>query len=306
MKVAIYLLLASVCAASTLHEPRIVLGTFEKHMKIKPALVEPVKKTKSFVNENYCYGANVTSWSWCAGYEDAGYDCAVGSDGLTYCGAEECISSCDLCAIEYDNAVLDKATGTCCDSLDSDGNCVNPKSGNAPPNYIYGFADHHPSLFIYGVVPYENGPSAWNPDENPTGAYAWSAIPGSGMVEDDTCTPIPPEIGIVSDESTHPISFVQHSVPIAGMCQIGCDVSQVMSTGIDPCNKGAINSPVNSANYCFYGGEGWLDGNWGLCGYPCYAMYLDGKPCDLSRTNEECMFYCDPRTAPNTDFPGWK
>ena len=238
--------MASLGAASTLREPRFVFGTSEKHMKIKPAPVEPMKKMKSSVGDDFCYGANVTTWEWCEGYEDAGYDCAVGSDGLTYCGSEMCLGSCYFCAIEYDGAVLDKSTGRCCDSLDSDGNCVNPRSGNAPPNYVYGFADQHPSLFIYGVVPYENGPSAWSP-ENPTGAYAWSSIEGAGKYEDDTCTPIPSEIGIESDDSTHPISFVQHGVPIQG-CEIGCDVSQVKSTGIDPCNKGAITSPVNSAN----------------------------------------------------------
>ena len=59
-----------------------------------------------------CYTAEVAQWTWCAGYEKAGYTCLNG-----FCSIDACVGTCTQCADLYPNATFDKCTARCCASL---------------------------------------------------------------------------------------------------------------------------------------------------------------------------------------------
>merc|ERR1712216_674169 len=90
-----------------------------------------------------CYGADISSFTWCSGYADAGYRC-----NGNMCADKTCVGDCTKCAIHYPNALLHAASGRCCDGLSEDGSCQGPKDGLAPKNEDYGFPDLKPSLIV--------------------------------------------------------------------------------------------------------------------------------------------------------------
>jgi len=247
-----------------------------------------------------CYGANVTSFYWCSGYEGAGYNCS-GSGANQFCAIDTCVASCQQCAIYYPNDVVDAATGRCCDSL-SGGTCVGQKDGNAPANPTYGWPDEKPSLIIEGCAPYTNGPTCWS-DADKSAAYGFTANTVQGTFpKDSDCPPIPPSLGL-DPTQVFPISFSKHNEPAINQCIIGCNITEVQRTGVDPCKKGSITSPVSVAMGCFWGGPGFLTpAGLGVCAYVCQVYNPNtNKFCNSTEVGaHECFISCDPRSWPHS------
>ena len=247
-------------------------------------------------DDETCYTANVTSWTWC-GSPDAWdtdlYSCSDVGTKDEYCSVMGCKGTCDVCSLSYESAVLDPKSGRCCDSISDAGECVNPKSGQAPPNPDYGFPDHKPALIFEGAAAIENGYPVWS-DDNPDGAYGFCANAPGGDT-DDACPAVPDGHGL--DPSLYPLSLVAHGVPAAS-CMLACNITEVEATGVDACS-GAFNDNAGGAPYaCFSGGSTWLgDASLGVCAFPCLLYnYGTGGPCTSEDMEKgDCMLSCDPR-----------
>jgi hypothetical protein len=192
---------------------------------------------------------------------------------------------------------MDAASGRCCASIDSSGACVDPQSGAAPPNPDYGFPDRKSgNALVEGPGAYPDGPSVWS-DTNVQGAYGWISN-SPPATEDSKCPPIPVDSPLDRTLLT-PIALVAHGPPISA-CMLACNITRISETGIDPCNAGAVVSPV-AANYsCFYGGAGWLDNpDLGVCGYNCSIFVIGSgglQPCHQSDIDtHRCELECDRR-----------
>ena len=91
-------------------------------------------------------------------------------------------------------------------------------------------------------------------------------------------------------------------------CLLGCNISEVARTGVDPCNAASIfNNSADPtlrdvyANYsCYYGGPSWVHpDDLGVCGFNCSAHQADGALCNADDIeNHLCLIYCDSRTLP--------
>jgi hypothetical protein len=160
---------------------------------------------------------------------------------------------------------------------------------------LYGYPDDKiGGMIIEGPFPYENGPLVWS-KTNITGAYG--LINAAANLVDGKCPPIP---------STHPL-FKSGLQPVpftngANNCQIGCNLTEISQTGVDPCKPGSIDGPTDSPMSCFDVGPGFA-GGWGLCGYNCTALNYNasksqGKLVYCRDINSSCNIACDTRNFP--------
>ena len=243
--------------------------------------------------ERVCYGANAKLFHWCGGYAQAGYSC-VGS----FCAADKCVGSCNVCAHKYENNVVDANTGRCCDSIGANGECMNPKSGD--PGYDfddYGYLGSLPGLIVEGAAKYSNSKPVYpNPLSAPNGFKA--NYPPSNSTA--TCPPIP-KTGYISKldpDLVHPMNFYEASnggIP-SHTCFLSCNISDIENGGADPCAAGSLIDPsrnVYAPMQCYYGGDGWLsDPSLGVCSYNCTIRYPNGTFCPADDHNG-CFETCD-------------
>jgi hypothetical protein len=248
------------------------------------------------VSNSTCYTANVTTYTWCKGYESVGYSCVD-----DYCSSSTCLGDCLSCSQSYINSVIDTKDGRCCTSISSDGICISPLSGDAPYNPPYGFPNHGPGgLIVEGPVYYNNGPKVWGPgSENET--YAFTMLAQSGKTDEECPSPpLPSNNSWSPGANSRVISLRSHGEPISD-CVIACNWTEVSESGIDPCNVGSIVSPVFASYSCYYGGPGWLKGkDLGVCGFNCSARHVVGGAfcTDADIKAGLCDVYCDPRNFP--------
>jgi hypothetical protein len=250
-----------------------------------------------------CYTAQTPQWTWCAGYAKAGYVC-----NGDWCSSAECVGSCTQCADFYPNATLDAASARCCAALAPSGGCAGaPLPGDAPFNPPYGFPNNGPgALIVEGPVAFPHGPATWSNDTR-AGAYGFTVLAQGGST-DAACPPAPSSGAWVAPSGLVPFSLEAHGEKHFSLCAIGCNVTEVARTGVDPCNAasiaGASAAPSLAgvfANYsCFFGGEGWLKPRGlGVCAFNCSARQLDGSLCSQEDLDaDRCDIYCDSRTLP--------
>lgn len=244
-----------------------------------------------------CYGAFIPSFSWCSGYEGAGYNCTG-----DYCASSSCVGECYFCAIEYEGAALDAYSGRCCASLGPGGACEKPFPSVAPWNEDYLWPDHHPALIVEGPVAYPNGPHVWSNGSvfNESGAYAFTMNSPGGRT-DKECPKLPSNTTFDTTK-VKPISLREHGVAISN-CALSCNWTAIAEGGEDPCEPGTVRvASVVAEMRCFYGGPGWLkQAGLGVCGYNCTALHMDsGAVCSQEDVDKDlCEVFCDPRDFPN-------
>ena len=278
------------------------------------------KPSNTNTETSVCYGADIASFWWCSGYEEAGYSC---NEDKTQCAASECFSTCDQCSVRHDNAVLDPATGQCCESLSESGTCVNPLESKGPFNPTYGYPNGMGALIVEGPFDYKNGPRIWPNYED--GANGWTSIAPSNIAKDEDCPKIPDElVELGLDPSKYkdliPISLEQHGAQ-ASFCEISCNTTLIELTGMDPCQFGtyqiedtSTGQKVDAKMQCFSGGETWLgEPGLGLCGYPCrmvnYTLPVTtycSTTASSSAVQNECFIECDPRKWPKEEKSSFK
>ena len=240
-----------------------------------------------------CYGANVSIFTWCstgsktgaAAYVAAGYNCSG-----EMCAISHCVGTCEFCAVSYPDAVLDAASGRCCNAMHS-GKCQGPKPAavDDPP---YGFPDHHPAVIFEGSVAYKNGPKTWSP-ETPDGSYGWSFLPGS---QDATgrCAATP---AIFDSSLVKPLPFKSSGAGPLGGCFLSCNLTDVEMTGKDPCEAGSVDSPTAGPGTmrCYSGGDFWLTPpHTGMCGFNCtlrHANHIQSY-CKNNSIGSDCVVAC--------------
>lgn len=266
-----------------------------------------VNDFKTIANINYtCYGAYTPLFTWCSGYEKAGYNCSG-----DYCASSSCVGDCFDCSVAYTNSVLDPSTGRCCDAnptmdlTTTSTGCSNPRPAQPPYVPLYGYPDHRPALIVEGPANYTNGPPVWS-NATEEAAYAFTMYAESGVAKDDLCTPLPSNTSFDINK-IKPISLKQHHVAI-DVCVLSCNITEVRMTGYDPCGVGTVNftsndGPVYAPMRCYWGGESWLTPSWmGICGYNCTARNpSNGAWCNQTEIdNDICELYCDPRYTPTS------
>lgn len=176
-----------------------------------------------------------------------------------------------------------------------------------------------------GCASYHNGPACWNNGENPKGAYGWINL-GKMANTSAECPPIPAQgIGELLGPKTplFPRSMADALTPPVGsnLCFLACNISEVMRTGVDPCNKGSIPAgkplpswllpplqpfgtpeilPTPLEMNCYYGGKGWMkDPTMGMCGYKISMRNSRGQYCTSMTQPEGCPdLNIDPRRVP--------
>ena len=165
-------------------------------------------------------------------------------------------------------------------------------------NTTYGYPDGIGGLIVEGPFQYENGPLCWSPT-TPWGAYGMIIAPGSHN-KHHTCTPIPAASPLAKTGLT-PVPLTDGIKD----CLVGCNITEVKITGIDPCHAASVTDTTNSVMSCFDLGPGTVKGA-GACGYNCSVFHekLDGngrlQPC--TSISSDCFIYCDTRTFPNTSI----
>ena len=195
--------------------------------------------------------------------------------------------------------MIDSKTGQCCSSLSKSGDCNSPRDGQVhnPP---YGFPDHRPALIVEGNTAYPYGPPVWSPT-NPSGSYGWTVtLPGTDVKSDQDCPAIPAEIK-VDRSRVKAMSAVEHgngNLPHMTSCFLGCNLTEVSDTGVDPCNSNSGSTPTAGPYNmsCFSGGENWLSpANTGMCGYNCTLRHAN-DPAKFSSNNSagsDGVVYCN-------------
>eukprot|EP00943_MAST-04B_sp_MAST-4B-sp1_P004806 g4806.t1 len=169
--------------------------------------------------------------------------------------------------------------------------------GNFPPgidNVLYGFPDKNiGGLIVEGPFPYHNGPAVWNNGEDPWGAYG--LIAAAGSYKNNECESVP-TISPFAKSKLKPVPLTNGSP----LCLIGCNLTEVNATGVDPCKIGSIDGPTNSPMSCFDVGPGFA-GGFGVCGYNCSAFvgtnHKELQTCTKDDITK-CSIYCDSRTFP--------
>ncbi len=164
---------------------------------------------------------------------------------------------------------------------------------------VYGYPDGKVGgLIVEGPFPYKNGPPVWDNGKNLLGAYGLIAAAGSFKGEDKVCTAVPVNSPFAKSK-LHPVPLTNGEK----LCLIGCNLTEVIKTGNNPCSIGSIDSPTHSPMACYDVGPGFA-GGYGVCGYNCTVFQADGSPCAPSDIGN-CSIYCDTRTFPNaTIFHG--
>lgn len=232
-----------------------------------------------------CYAANTTAFGHCSGYEVAGYNCSA--DGVS-CASSSCLASCGFCALHYRDAVLDAATGRCCDSVD-DGACRGAKSG-VVHNVAYGLPDHKPHAIFEGCSAYPHGPQLWSPD-SPSGSYGFTMNfpPATG----GKCPPVPAQF---DPARVHAASLRASGPPVDG-CFLACNVTEVAASGDDPCAVGSVTSPTagHGAMSCYSGGDMWLKKyapHTGMCAFNCTLRQDSSHYCTNNTPPSNCFLTC--------------
>ena len=206
-----------------------------------------------------CYVANTTSFEWCNGYAELGYNCSA--DGAS-CASDQALGQSYFCALHYPTAVLDALSGQCCDAP-QDGQCRNPRSGTVV-SFDYGPADHKPGLIMEGCAQYEHGPTCYNADTAPHGDKGWEA----NYPSEDTPGGCPPLPAHFDETKVHVAKMSTNFGPDYHGCYISCDPKQVTASGgVDPCSAGDFYSVSSGHNAmkCY-------SGNFkagGICSYNC-------------------------------------
>ena len=239
-----------------------------------------------------CYGASTSIFTWCstgsktgaAAYIAAGYNCSG-----EMCAVNHCVGTCEFCAVTYPHAVLDTATGQCCDAVQS-GKCQGPKPA-AVKNPPYGFPDHHPAVIFEGGAPYKNGPKTWSP-ETPDGSYGWTFLPGPQDAA-GVCSFTPP---VFDASRVRPLPFKSSGAGPMGGCFLSCNLTEVEETGEDPCKVGSVDSSTSGPGTmsCFSGGDSWLKPpHTGMCGFNCTLRHPgDMSYCNNNSFGTDCVVQC--------------
>ena len=175
--------------------------------------------------------------------------------------------------------------------------------GPLPPGYneTYGYPDGIGGLIIEGPLPYKNGPSSYSEPDNLLGAYGLIMAPGSKDAHGN-CDPLPKDSPF-QNTKLFPVPFNNG----LETCQIGCNITEVEETGVDPCHVGDIGSPYsNSPMSCFNIGS--MAGGYGVCGYNCTALQYAETEKLVGCTQDDigsgkCFIYCDSRTFPTEAQP---
>ena len=176
---------------------------------------------------------------------------------------------------------------------------IEPTLENFPPGIdgiLYGQPDQKiGGLIVEGPFPYHNGPAVWNGGKNPWGAYGLINAAGSLDRKTKDCPPVPPNSPFAKSK-LKPVPLTNG----ASLCLIGCNLEEVNSTGVDPCNIGSIDGPTNSPMSCFDVGPGFA-GGYGVCGFNCTAFHAkELVPCSASDIGKGiCSIYCDSRNFPS-------
>lgn len=232
-----------------------------------------------------CFGANTSSFPWCSGYAELGYNCSQSGE---LCASATCLKTCMFCTIEYQNAVLDEVSGQCCDSI-VDGECKGAKLG-VVTNKPYGLPDHKPATIFEGTVPYHNGPPVWS-KQNPAGSYGFTF--NAGAENDGECPPLP----LVFNATNLKTASLKASGSGATGCFIACNLTEVEETGVDPCEAGSVNSPTAgpAAMRCYSGGDTWLKPpHTGMCAFNCTLRVAStGAATCESPTDPDCELACN-------------
>ena len=157
----------------------------------------------------------------------------------------------------------------------------------------YGYPDGKiGGLIIEGPFPYKNGPPVWNGGH---GSDLWDAYglifapgkPGAG----GACPPVPADSPFAGSAAVKP-------VPLRNNCALGCNMTEVSATGVDPCHVGSVTpaeGTSNSVMSCFDIGS--MAGGWGVCGYNCTAFAGYPNAC-TAKNVAHCSIYCDTRNYP--------
>ena len=166
-------------------------------------------------------------------------------------------------------------------------------------NETYGYPDGVGALIIEGPFPYNNGPSTWS-DENRWGAYGLIDIPGVPS-QDGKCPPVPADSPFATSSTVRPVPMTNglHD------CMLGCNISAVGATGVDPCHAGS--GFAGTIMSCFDVGPG-MAGGYGVCAYNCSAFQSAHKdkrvPCGKDDIGKGlCSIFCDPRALPTSPKP---
>ena len=159
---------------------------------------------------------------------------------------------------------------------------------------LYGYPDNKiGGMIIEGPFPYENGPLVWS-KTNDTGAYA--LINAAASIVAGKCPPIPPNHPLFKS-GLKPVPFTNG----AHNCQIGCNLTEVSQSGVDPCRPGSVDGPTDSPMSCFDVGPGFA-GGWGLCGYNCTAFDVAASKSKgklvYCTDPSQCEIACDTRNFP--------
>jgi hypothetical protein len=197
--------------------------------------------------------------------------------------------------VHHPNAILNNQTAQCCLSINADGSCVGPQSGNAPPDPPYGYPRDHPALVVEGAVGYKNSFPVWNGTTG-LGAFGFTAITPESAT-DTGCPPLGNDAWSrrLQRAGLVPISLNAHGEPSLHSCLLGCNWTHVQQTGVDPCSAGSHPVTQPHAVYsCFYGGPGWITpASMGVCGFNCSARTSSGVPCTQQLFDEhECFVDC--------------
>jgi hypothetical protein len=167
-------------------------------------------------------------------------------------------------------------------------------------NKSYSYPDGAGALIIEGPFPYQNGPPVWS-DDTPFGAFGMIVMPGTYDREDPEagCTAVPPSSPFASSSSVRPVKMTDgiHD------CLLGCNITDVSATGVDPCHAGSLPKGAglsNSVMSCFNLGPGTEGHGGGACGYNCTLLKPNGTngqliPCTKANVSK-CEVVCDTRT----------
>ena len=170
------------------------------------------------------------------------------------------------------------------------------RTSGPPPGYneTYGYPDGIGALIIEGPFPYKNGPAIWS-DKTRWGAYALINAAAS-LTKGGQCPKVPKDSPFAGSK-LNPVPLTNG----AKLCMIGCNLTEVKSSGEDPCSVGSVADPSNSPMSCFDVGPGFA-GGWGLCGYNCTALEPKTRPatpCSKADLGGDCSLYCDTRAFPS-------
>jgi hypothetical protein len=171
------------------------------------------------------------------------------------------------------------------------------------PGYdeLYGYPSTIGGLIIEGPFAYKNGPPVWTPDTI-TGAYGLIDAAGDAKTIGGKCPSVPTDSPFANSKDVYPVQLTNGLTS----CLLGCNLTQVKNTGVDPCRIGSIGAPLsNSIMSCYDVGPG-MAGGYGVCGYNCTAFVQSRTDKLVYCTQDDfgkgaCAIYCDSRTFPTAN-----